>query len=166
MLILIHFLPLQNFTIKKNLVKLLQKISQNIFIQGSSNFLIMHKILCANVWNSQKGYRHHPSVTVPGKETICICGLGSSLCTLQDLRSAVGGLNPTTKTYICLTEEEVYRAAHPTQGPGDLHALGTRMLAHPVGGTRRAPGPRRNRPTCWGGAGRESRRFQSTSSGW
>lgn len=38
MLILIHFLPLQNFTIKKKLVKLLQKISQNIFIQGSSNF--------------------------------------------------------------------------------------------------------------------------------
>lgn len=38
MLVLIHFLPLQNFTIKKNLVKLLQKISQNVFIQGSSNF--------------------------------------------------------------------------------------------------------------------------------
>ena len=39
MLVLIRFLPLQNFTIKKkkNLVKLLQKISQNIFIQGSSN---------------------------------------------------------------------------------------------------------------------------------
>lgn len=27
-----------------------------------------------------------------------------------------------------MTEEEVYRAAHPTQGSGDLHALGTRML--------------------------------------
>lgn len=45
------------------------------------------------------------------------------------------------KTYICLTEEEVYRAAHPTQGPGDLHALGTRMLAHPVGGHQEGTRP-------------------------
>jgi len=46
-------------------------------------------------------------------------------------------LTPTTKTCIYGTEEEVYKAA-ATQGPGDLHALGMKVLI-----LRRSPGPRR-----------------------
>lgn len=72
------------------------------------------------------------------------------------------GLNPTTKTCICMTEEEVYRAARPHQGPGDLHALGTKV---PSGGEPQAQ--EENRPIRWGGAGgggERGGRFQSTSS--
>lgn len=96
MLVLIHFLPLQNFTIKKKkLVKLLQKLSQNVSFKAAV-ILIMHKTTCANIWNSQK-YRHH---TVPqrrtGEESL-LPAEQSPLRTSRGLRASARAFTPPQK---------------------------------------------------------------------